>query len=66
MMDDDEGYPPEGGCLGIGSFHTISERAVRKSKREPIGFIHFPDPPVLKARRSVKSKPKLKSRRRKK
>jgi hypothetical protein len=65
MMDDDEGYPPEGGCLGIGSFHTISERAVRKSKREPIGFIHFPDPPVLKARRSVKTKPKLKARRKK-
>jgi hypothetical protein len=65
MMDDEEDYPPEGGCLGVGSTHTISERAMRKVKKEPIGFVHFPDPPVLKARRSVKAKPKLKARRKK-
>jgi hypothetical protein len=66
VSDDDEDYPPEGGCLGVGSTHTISERAMRmKAKKEPIGFVHFPDPPVLKARRSVKTKPKLKARRKK-
>jgi hypothetical protein len=65
VSDDDEGYPPEGGCLGVGSTHTISERGVKKVKKEPIGFVHFPDPPELKARRSVKAKPKLKARRKK-
>ncbi len=65
MIDDDEDYPPEGGCLGIGAAHTISDRAVKKPNRNPIGFVHFPDKPELKARRSVKPKPKLKSRRRK-
>lgn len=64
MIDDDEDYPPEGGCLGVGATHTISERAVKKPNRNPIGFVHFPDKPELKARR-VKPKPKLKSRRRK-
>jgi hypothetical protein len=62
VIDDEEDYPPEGGCLGVGSTHTISERAMRKVKKEPIGFVHFPDKPELKARRT-KAKPKLKSRR---
>ena len=68
MMDDDEPneeYPPEGGCLGVGQAHTLSERAVKKPNRNPIGFVHFPDPPKLKARRSFKPKAKLKSRRHK-
>jgi hypothetical protein len=65
MTDDDEDYPPEGGCLGVGATHSISERAVRKIKKEPIGFVHFPEPTLLKAKRAPKSKPKLKSRRRK-
>lgn len=65
MMDDDEDYPPEGGCLGIGSTHTMSERGVKKPKNEPIGFVHFPDKPEVKARRSVKPKVKLKARRQK-
>jgi hypothetical protein len=63
VFDDDEDYPPEGGCLGVGATHAISERAVRKIKKEPIGFVHFPDKPELKVRRSVKPKPKLKTRR---
>jgi hypothetical protein len=64
MMDDDEGYPPEGGCLGVGSTHTISERAVRKVKKEPIGFVHFPDKPEAKAKRVRVAKPKPKRRKR--
>jgi len=64
MLDDDEDYPPEGGCLGVGAAFVISERAVRRPKKEPIGFVHFLDPPQLKSRR-VKIKAKLKSRRRK-
>lgn len=65
MRDDDEDYPPEGGCLGVGATHAISERAVRKIKKEPIGFVHFPDPVLLKARRAPKPKQKLKARRKK-
>jgi hypothetical protein len=61
-LDDDEGYPPEGGCLGVGSTHTISERAVRKVKREPIGFVHFPDKPEAKAKRVTKPKAKRRKR----
>jgi hypothetical protein len=46
--DDDEEWPPEGGCLGIG-FVTLDQytptqaekRAIKR--RQPIGFIHFPD-----------------------
>ena len=64
MLDDDEDYPQEGGCIGIGYTHAISERAVRNIKKNPIGFVHFPDKPQLKSRR-VKIKAKLKSRRRK-
>lgn len=42
-MNDEEDYPPEGGSLGIGSLHSVSERGVKKVKKQPIGFIHFPD-----------------------
>jgi hypothetical protein len=65
VSDDDEAYPPEGGCLGIGATHTMSERGVRKIKKNPIGFVHFPDKPEPKARRVGKVKAKQKSRRKK-
>lgn len=69
MFDDEEDYPQEGGCLGVGGVQTISERGVRKSKaqKNPIGFVHFHDKPKAKVRRvpKPKPKPKLKSKRRK-
>jgi len=43
---------------GIGSTHTLSDRAVRKSRKEPIGFVHFPDKPKAKSRRAPKAHPK--------
>lgn len=60
-MDDDEGYPPEGGCIGFGSVSTISERRVRKPVKHPIGFIHFPEK-IEKKTRAVKAKPKKRKR----
>ena len=63
-MSDDDCWPAEP-FLGIGSTHTLSERAVKKKKQEPIGFVHFPDQPDVKGRRRVKPKAKLKSNRRK-
>lgn len=63
-MSDDHDWPAEA-FLGIGSTHTLSERAVKKSRKEPIGFVHFPDQPEVKSTRRVKPKAKLKSKRRK-
>lgn len=61
MFDDDEEYPPEGGCLGVGAAHTVSERGVKKIKKNPIGFVHFKDPPAAKAKRA-RPKPKRRKR----
>jgi hypothetical protein len=63
-VSDDHDWPAEA-FLGIGSMHTLSERAVRKSRKEPIGFVHFPDRPEVKATRPSQPKAKLKSKRRK-
>ena len=46
--DWDDGWPPEGGCIGIGCLYadqydlTPAEKRALK-RRQPIGFIHFPD-----------------------
>ncbi len=63
-MSDDDYWPAEP-FLGIGSTHTLSERAVKKSRKEPIGFVHFPEKPKAKSRRAPKPHPKPKSKRRK-
>jgi hypothetical protein len=63
-VSDDDQWPAEV-FLGIGATHTLSERVVKKSRQEPIGFVHFPDQPEVKARRLAKPNAKLKSKRRK-
>ena len=63
-MSHDDDWPAEL-FLGIGATHTLSERAVKKSKQQPIGFVHFPDQPEVKSKRRAKPKAKLKSKRRK-
>jgi hypothetical protein len=60
-VSDDDYWPAEP-FLGIGATHTLSERAVRKSRKEPIGFVHFPNQREVKARR--RAKPEVKQRRR--
>jgi hypothetical protein len=61
-MDDEEFVEESEVFLGVGSAHTISERAIRKVKKNPIGFVHFKDPEKPKARRA---RPKAKAKRRK-
>ena len=63
-MSHDDDWPAEP-FLGIGATHTLSDRAVKNSKPEPIGFVHFPDQPEVKSKRRGKPKAKLKSKRRK-
>ena len=61
-MDDDENYPPEGGCLGTGALHDLMSTPTRKKiVKHPIGFIHFPDK-IEKKTRAVKAKPKKRKR----
>lgn len=47
--DEDEGSM----YLGVGSTHDVSDHKARgaAAKRNPIGFVHFPDQPVAKAKR---------------
>lgn len=47
--DEDEGSM----YLGVGSTHDVSDYKARgaAAKRNPIGFVHFPDQPVAKAKR---------------
>ncbi len=61
-MDDDEGYPPEGGCIGTGSICELTVSKTRKKlTRNPIGFVHFPDPPKARVR-AVKTKTRRRKR----
>ena len=61
MIDDEEIPDDPEVFLGVGSAHTISERGIRKLKKHPIGFVHFPDPPKAKRIR-VKAKAKRRKR----
>lgn len=40
--NDDEDYPPQGGCIGSGSMQDMVRSGPKKPKR-PIGFVIFPE-----------------------
>lgn len=64
--DDDENYPPEGGCIGTGSVHDLNfNKPAKKPAQRPIGFVIFQDKPEPKKRKPAaakKQKPKRRKR----
>lgn len=53
------------GCLGVGSVYDLAQNPRRGViKKNPIGFVHFPDPPVAKRKpvKVAKAKPKKRKR----
>lgn len=63
MSDDDEEYPPQGGCLGTGALHDVAPSGKKRPKLA-IGFVHFKDKPEMKAK--PKRRPAAKKAKRRK
>lgn len=64
--DDDEGYPPQGGCIGSGAVHDLSPSGKKRPAMEPISFVRFPEKemaPKISRSRSGTKRPKKGTRR---